>query len=334
MKPLISVIGPVYNQEKYVMECLESLLSQAGPSVEFIIINDGSTDSSPAICEECLKKYDAQARLFHRENHGLLKTRRYGLEAAEGEYVLFVDSDDRLMPEALSVLTEALGDRAFDIVLFNATSDPKTFQPLFTYPFPDGTTFSENDKYALYSLLCCTDKLNNIWAKCIRRDLFEDEEVYRDIEGISNGEDLYQSLALVDLAQKVLFLDRVLYYYRMNMSSMSRSYNPRHFTSEKKVCARRLRCAEKWSRSGGELVRGAEDWICRIMRDVTRKLFVSDLAWPDIAREMKHLRGDAFYRKYYFAYHRNPDKRDLVLKSPLPVMRLWKAAYTLKSRRL
>ena len=333
MRPLISVIVPVYNQEKYVAECLDSLLSQAGPEVEFIIINDGSTDSSPSVCEAYLAKYDAQARLIHRKNHGLLKTRQYGLEIAEGTYILFVDSDDRLMPGALITLTEALRARDLDIVLFNATSDDRSFKPLFTYPFPDGTTFSGEDKYTLYSLLCCTDKLNNIWAKCIRRDLFAYEEVYRDIEGISNGEDLYQSLALVDRAESLLFLDRVLYYYRVNMASMSRSYNPRHFASEKKVCARRLMYAQKWSRSGGELVTGAEDWICRIMRDVTRKLFISDLTWPEITREMKRLRKDPFYRKYYLKYHRNPNKRDLVLKSPLPLMRLWKTLYRLIKRR-
>ena len=332
MKPLISVIVPVYNQEKYVAECLDSLLSQAGPCVEFIIINDGSTDSSPSICEECLAKHDANARLIHRENHGLLKTRQFGLEIAEGAYVLFVDSDDRLMSGALEVLTGALESGDADIVLFNATSDDRTQKPLFTYPFPDGTVFSGEDKYVLYRLLCCTDKLNNIWVKCIRRGLFEDEEVYRDIEGISNGEDLYQSLALTDRAEKLLFLDRVLYYYRVNTASMSRSYNPRHFASEKKVCARRLRYAEKWSKNG-ELVTGAEDWICRIMRDVTRKLFTSSLSWPEIAREMKLLRADPFYRKYYLKFRRNPDIRDVVLKSPLGLMRLFKALYALKTRR-
>ena len=332
MKPLISVIVPVYNQEKYVAECLDSLLSQSDPRVEFIIINDGSTDSSPSICEACLAKYDANARLIHRENHGLLKTRQFGLETAEGAYVLFVDSDDCLMSGALEALTGVLESSDADIVLFNATSDEKTHKPLFTYPYPDGTVFSGEDKYVLYRLLCCTDKLNNIWVKCIRQELFGDEEVYRDIEGISNGEDLYQSLALIDRAEKLLFLDRVLYYYRVNTASMSRSYNRKHFASEKKVCARRLRYAEKWSRDGGELITGAEDWISRIMRDVTRKLFTSSLPWPEIAREMTSLRADPFYRQYYLEFRRNPDIRDVVLKSPLWLMRLFKALYALKQR--
>lgn len=332
MKPLISVIVPIYNQEKYVAECLTSLFSQATERVEFILIDDGSTDKSAAICADHMSRSDANARLLRQANQGLLKTREIGLAQTTGEYVLFVDSDDCLLDGALSALIQVLDAHGPDVVLFNATSDRTGRTPLFSYPFQDGAAFAGEDKYPLYRLLCCTDKLNNIWAKCVRRTLFDDEELYRDIEGISNGEDLYQSLVLIDRARDVLFLDRVLYYYRVTNASMSHSYNPRHFASEKKVCARRLRYAEKWDRNGSELVDGANIWICKIMRDVTRKLFVSSLSWPEIAAELKRLRADAFYREHYLETRCDPNPRDAVLKSPLPVARLWKLLYGLKPR--
>ena len=333
MKPLISVIVPIYNQEKYVAECLQSLFSQASEKVEFILMNDGSTDHSGAICQEYMSRFSVHARLIEQENKGLLKTREIGLSHAEGDYILFVDSDDVLLNHALSTLIQAVEEKRPGVVMFNATSDQASLKPLFSYPFQDGQTFSEEQKYALYKLLCCTDKLNNIWAKCVKRELFSDPEVYRDIEGISNGEDLYQSLVLVDRAESLLFLDRVLYYYRVSSNSMSRTYNPRHFTSEKKVCARRIEYAEKWSRDSDELVTGANIWICKIFRDVTRKLFVSDLSWTRIKEEVVRLRADEFYRAYYLNTHCDPNKRDLVLKSPLPVMRLWKILYGLKGRK-
>ena len=332
MKPLISVIVPIYNQEKYVAECLDSLFSQGGERVEFILIDDGSTDRSAAICADHIARSGVNARLLRQANHGLLKTREIGLGQTTGEYVLFVDSDDCLLDGALATLMQTLDTCRPDVVLFNATNDRSNRTPLFSYPFQDGAVFTGEDKYPLYRLLCCTDKLNNIWAKCVRRALFDDAEIYRDIEGISNGEDLYQSLVLIDLAQEVLFLDRVLYYYRVTNTSMSRSYNARHFPSEKKVCARRLRYAEKWSRNGGELVDGANIWICRIMRDVTRKLFISNLPWPEISAELQRLRGDAFYRKHYLETRCDPNPRDAVLKSPLPLARLWKLLYGLKPR--
>ena len=332
-KPLISVIVPIYNQEKYVGECLTSLFSQATERVEFILIDDGSTDRSAAICEERMATSGANARLLRQSNHGLLKTRQIGLRQTTGEYVLFVDSDDCLLDGALHTLTQVLDERGPDMVLFNATNDKNGQAPLFAYPFEDGAVFSGDDKYPLYRLLCGTDKLNNIWAKCVRRALFDDDELYQDIEGISNGEDLYQSLVLIDRAANVLFLDKVLYYYRVTNVSMSRSYNPRHFASEKKVCARRLRYAEKWSRNGGELVADANVWICRIMRDVTRKLFVSSLSWQEIATELRRLRGDGFYQAHYLETRCAPDPRDVVLKSPLPLMRVWKLLYGMKPRR-
>ena len=327
MKPLLSIIVPFYNQEKYVGECLQSLFSQATEQEEFILMDDGSTDGSAQICRDYLNRFSVRGKLIQQENHGLLRTRQIGLEHAEGDYILFVDSDDCLMEGAFQTLTTVIESRNPDIIMFNATNDRDSQKPLFSYSFQDAQTFEGEQKYELYRLLCTTDKLNNIWTKCVKRELFSDPEIYQDIDGISNGEDLYQSLVLFDRAENLLFINRVLYFYRVSMTSMSRSYNPRHFTSEKKVCIRRIRYAEKWSRDNNELVQGAEVWICKILRDVTRKLFVSDLSWEKTKEELLKLRNDDFYRKYYMNTSCDPNKRDIVLKSPLPVMRIWKKMY-------
>ena len=332
MNPLISVVVPIYNQEPYLAECLQSLLSQATERTEIWLIDDGSTDGSARICQDFVERYPARVWLIRQENHGLLKTRQIGIGHVTGDYILCVDSDDCLLDGAIAALTEVLDARHPDVVLFNATNDREKKTPLFAYPFQDGALFSGDGKRELYRLLCCTDQLNNIWAKCVRRELFSYPEVYADADGIVNGEDLYQSLPLVDRAESVVFLDRVLYYYRVTRTGMSRTYNPRHFSSEKKVCARRLEYAEKWGGKDGELTRGANRWIYRILRDVTRKLFVSDQPWQAIRREVQRLRDDPFYRAHYLAVRYDPNKRDLVLKSPLAVMRLWKALYSLKPR--
>ena len=333
MKPVLSVIVPIYNQEKYVEECLDSLFSQSNGEVEFILINDGSTDSSSALCEKRILQSNAQVKFLQQTNRGLLKTRKVGLEAAAGDYILFVDSDDKLLPGAISTLLRYIRSHRPDLILFNGTNDPESCHPMFSYPFPHRSEFDAEGLYPLRKLLCATDKLNNIWAKCIRRELMLDSEVYRDIDGISNGEDLYVSLVLLDRARSVLYLDDVLYYYRINSSSMSRSYNPKHFLSEKKVCTRRLEYAEKWSKENGELVNGAKIWICRILRDVTRKAFISDQSWPYIKKEIQALRADPFYQKFYLHTKCAPSRKDLVLKSSFPVMRLWKILYSFKPRR-
>ena len=89
----ISVIIPVYNTEKYLKECVESVLAQTYHNLEILLINDGATDSSPQICEAYAKQ-DARINLIHKENGGLSDTRNTGIKQCRGDYVLFLDSDD------------------------------------------------------------------------------------------------------------------------------------------------------------------------------------------------------------------------------------------------
>ena len=328
MKPVISVIVPVFNQEKYIEQCLVSLFDQASDKTEFIIINDGSTDRSLELCRKVMSRYNANVRLVDQKNQGLIKARSVGLSQACGDYIVSVDSDDVLLDKAIPRLLELIEKYEPDIICYNATRDLKTLKPEFVYPFEDEKLFSGESKYELYRLLCGTDKLNNIWAKCVKRSIFLDKEVYEDIDGISNGEDLYQSLVLIDRAESVLFVNDVLYYWRKTTGSMSRKYNPKFFRSEKKVCLRRLSYARKWTKDGNaELVESAEHWICKILRDISRKAFLSDEKWSYIKSEIKSLRSDDFYRTFYFKTNKYHDKRDVVLKSPMAVIHILRVLY-------
>ena len=93
MNPLISLIIPVYNVEKYLAKCMESVLAQTYDNFEAILVDDGSTDSSGKMCDEYAKK-DTRVLVFHKENGGLSDARNYGVERAHGELVAFLDSDD------------------------------------------------------------------------------------------------------------------------------------------------------------------------------------------------------------------------------------------------
>lgn len=102
---LISVIVPVYNVEKYLRPCVESILEQTYKNIEVILVNDGSTDKSKAICLELAEK-DKRISYYEKANSGLSDTRNVGLEKAKGEYIAFVDSDDLLAPNAVRTLYE------------------------------------------------------------------------------------------------------------------------------------------------------------------------------------------------------------------------------------
>ena len=329
MQTLISVIIPIFNKEKYLSECLESLFAQCTEEVEVIMVNDGSTDRSGEICKDFLGRYSVNAKLINQENKGALKSREIGVSQSAGEYILFLDSDDTLLSNAVHALTDVVKNHPYDMVLFNATSDSETMRPRYVIPLDHGQVFEADDKYHIYRLLCCSYVLNNLWTKCIRKKLFLETAASEKGQRITNGEDLYQILDLADNAKSIVYLDRVLYFYRVVPGSMARNYTPLYFSSEKIVCSKRLRYAEKWGK-GEELVAGARLQTYRIMRVVAELLLVSDMTWKEVKKEMQRLRGDSFFKAYYFDAHEERDKRDFLLKAPFFVMHIGRLYLKLK----
>lgn len=132
--PAVSVVIPVYNVEQYLCECVDSVLNQTMQDFEIILVDDGATDSSGAICDR-YGIQDPRIRVIYQENGGLSAARNTGLDAAAGEYVYFLDSDDYIAPHSLEVLTALAGQEQADVVFFDATvfftdcePDPKVYQ--------------------------------------------------------------------------------------------------------------------------------------------------------------------------------------------------------------
>ena len=115
---MISVVVPVYNVEKYFAECVDSVLGQTYADYEIILVDDGATDSSGRMCDEYARK-DARIRVIHQPNGGLSAARNTGLDAARGEYVYFLDSDDYIEPHALADLMETAEREQADVVFFD-----------------------------------------------------------------------------------------------------------------------------------------------------------------------------------------------------------------------
>ena len=115
MEELISVIVPIYNAEKYLKRCIESIISQTYKNMEIILINDGSKDNSKKICNEFLKK-DCRIKLINKENEGVSAARNYGINAAIGKYISFVDADDWLEKNLLLEMYNKLKEK--DIKFF------------------------------------------------------------------------------------------------------------------------------------------------------------------------------------------------------------------------
>ena len=118
---LISVIIPVYNVEPYLRQCVDSVLAQSYMNYEILLVDDGSTDNSGTICDEYVSK-DKRIKVIHQKNAGLSEARNRGFDSANGEYVYFLDSDDWIQRETLSVLAQTAHDENADIVFFDSKS--------------------------------------------------------------------------------------------------------------------------------------------------------------------------------------------------------------------
>lgn len=114
--PLISVIVPVYNVEKYLKKCVESVLAQTMKEIEIILVDDGSTDTSRTMCDAFAEKYE-QIRVIHKDNGGLSSARNAGVKIAEGSYVGFVDSDDYIAPDMYEVLYKEIEKNQADVAV-------------------------------------------------------------------------------------------------------------------------------------------------------------------------------------------------------------------------
>ena len=114
-RPLVSVIIPVYNVEKYLERCVDSVLAQTYTNLEIILIDDGSTDTSGKICDEYAQK-DARIRVLHKKNTGIADTRNIGLDISKGEYIAFVDSDDFVASIFIEVAMDAMLNEQCDLV--------------------------------------------------------------------------------------------------------------------------------------------------------------------------------------------------------------------------
>ena len=212
---MISVIYPVYNVEKYLERSLQSILNQDFADFEIIAVNDGSSDGSL----EILKKYAAQdtrIRVFDQENQGVAKTRFEALKTAKGEFVCFIDSDDVLPNDALSVLYKSLIANDADVAEGNYC---KVFPngDVTNYVFPENAVISATENL---DLLFSGRVLYSLWAKLYKKELFEEVEL-KDFVFL---EDVCLAIQAVSKAKKVALVNCCVYQYVQRESSAVHSH--------------------------------------------------------------------------------------------------------------
>lgn len=212
MLPKLSIVVPVFNTEKFILQCLDSIFQQDFDDLEVVAVNDGSVDKSEQILFNYAKK-EPRLRCFSQKNQGVVTARNLGLYNSRGKWIMFVDSDDYLYPECLSKMFKETKDKEVDIVIGNILYDyglkkiEKTSKQLF------------EDNFKGWSKSLLSDNLSGggLCARIYKRDLFDTFIISSEFK---IGEDFIASILLFENANKIVLADYCCYGYVQHEASV------------------------------------------------------------------------------------------------------------------
>ena len=225
-EPVISVIVPIYNVDPYLRECVDSILCQTYSNLEIILIDDGSPDKCPGICDEYAKK-DNRIKVIHQNNGGLAHARNVGIANSKGDYVTFIDSDDYVSNDYVEALYKGLIDVGADISIASF------------YSFEDDVVCQQNSESVPSKIISKENAIMrfcSINAKCSMPFISACNKIYRKslFAGVifPEGklyEDAFTTYKLIDRAKKIVFTSSKLYFYRINPQSiLGQSFREKH----------------------------------------------------------------------------------------------------------
>ncbi|MCR5803804.1 MAG: glycosyltransferase [Clostridia bacterium] len=302
---LFSIIVPVFNSEKYITICLDSILNQTYSSFEIIIVNDGSTDRSKEICESYCER-DSRIRLFNKENGGQFSSRLLGIKMAKGDYLIPVDSDDTIRRDTLEVLNNYIVESSADLVIFGGSKESTYSCPIYKLGLSCEKTYSGNEKKAIYDILLAQNYLNSFCMKAYSRELVS--SISWDNSTLSemrNGEDMMQLLPVLTESKRIGYCDEILYYYRQNNTSVSRIYKPQMYDSREIIYRTLFSYREKWGICTEESIEALK---LRTLRNVVSIIKMLKSSNRDYAvSELKRIGNDEWGRKIYIS----SDKKEL-----------------------
>lgn len=269
--PLISVIVPVYNAEKFLKGCVNSILLQTFEDFELLLVDDGSIDSSSALCD-MYSLQDLRVRVFHKKNGGVTSARRLGVENAKGRFVTFVDSDDELYPFSLSTLVSKIDD-SIDIIVSDI--------PIQSVMI--------GDDFIKHTLLWKVQA--SVWGRLYRRTLF-DETSFDVPRELIVGEDAFMNIRVGMNARFVKTINERVYCYNRNENSITAT---RKFSLEYEVFY-----MEEITRSLGDRVADFYNELCDLKLGAFENMIVCRIPVPYDCAWVKELQQWGKSRKLSF----------------------------------
>ncbi len=221
MGVLISVIIPVYNMVAYLERCFESIVLSPFPSMEIILVNDGSKDASGTMCDALAKQYPDFVSVIHQKNLGLSEARNTGLRAAKGEYIFFIDSDDYIQNDALATLATQLKKHdypdmlGFDYRCIDEQGNTREGRVLNPSSFYTKLSIEQEPQILLL--------MHTAWSRVVKRSIYHENNI--QFKPGVRYEDLCTTPKILSCCKTVVYIPDVLYYYLIRDGSIMHSGN-------------------------------------------------------------------------------------------------------------
>lgn len=293
-KPFFSVLIPCYNVERYVEECVSSVINQSFEDWEMVLVDDGSTDLTGKILDAFHEELPEKIRVIHQTNAGLLVSRRTSLKYACGNYVVFLDSDDALRSDALELIHEQLIQYPGSLVQYRLSRDgdySSVYAPLYEPELHLGSAIDIRD---YRQLICSGSSYNNLCGKAIPAECLDADADYSMYSSVKNAEDLLQLVAVLDKVEKVVMMGDVLYFYRPNSSSITHTFQPDFYRSVKAaVSVLRDRAGEWGDPELDSLLK--TKWICSCLNAISLLQF-SDYDFARLVKSIETICDDGYFK--------------------------------------
>jgi glycosyltransferase involved in cell wall biosynthesis len=305
--PLVSVIVPIYNVEKYLEQCLLSIVNQTYYNLEIILVNDGSTDNSFKIIDN-FKEKDQRIKVFNQINQGNSAARNTGLNSALGDFIMFVDSDDWIAESICSQLVDTIIEYNADVVLtsFNYEYEYKSIPSKL---FKSKLVFEKSDYIKFYRKIlgptkkelskpADLDKLSTVWGKLYKSTLIKNNKVqFEDIKLIGAGEDLLFNLEVLINAKTAICLPNSLYHYRkINLTSFTKHFKPNLFNKWSEALFQKIRALTE---NDNELKIAFNNRIILSIIQLGLNEIRNPKGYSDRIKNIKQILNDPLYRTAY-----------------------------------
>lgn len=279
--PQISVIVPIYNTEKYLIQCIESLIFQTLKDIEIILVNDGSTDNSLKICEQYARK-DSRITIFNKENEGLAKARRDGIKIAKAEYISFLDSDDYYEPQFCEVMYKRMicsnadliecdyytisNNKKREHILYDADMDLN--KELFHTNIVKKTIVNGTEAVVVW---------NKLYRKCMIENAIFDY-------GSSPLEDYVFNTQYYTMVERYAYIHECLTNYRQIPTSLSRKLDMKTIQVLKQTEIVKQKCMEQMELNSSDNLLDAATWFTSYVQGfLFRLLLVKQDNWKGMA---------------------------------------------------